>query len=86
MAAYAGEEWKGMLALYPDVLSCLCNNRYFVDLAPRHQADILASIILPKTHTWADWVQPAPHAAGLRQTAARAMRQRVLAYREKVGR
>lgn len=34
------------------VLSCLCNNRYFVDSSPADQKSLLASIILPATYAW----------------------------------
>jgi AAA domain len=56
-----GKEFNEWLEMNSQTLSCLCNNRYFVSLKPAEQKDILAAIILPKTHTWADWVMPAAH-------------------------
>jgi hypothetical protein len=61
-----GEEWKDWLAMNRSVLSCLINNRYFVDLAEKDQKDVLAAIILPKTYTWPDWVKPMCHDLGLK--------------------
>lgn len=60
-----GAEYLEYLALHRDVLSCLTNNRYFVDLPEKEQKDILARIILPKTYAWPEWVRPAIAEAGL---------------------
>ena len=68
----ANPQWGGAsdyldsLVVHRDVLSCLCNNRFFVDLAEDRQKDILAAIILPKTYTWAEWVMPAFATLGLK--------------------
>lgn len=56
-----GKDWMDQFTLNPDVISCLCNNRFFMSKKESEQKDILAAIILPKTHTWSDWVMPAAH-------------------------
>lgn len=61
-----GEEWKEWLVLNRSVLSCLVNNRYFVDLKEDDQKDVLASIILPKTYEWPEWVKPMCHDLSLK--------------------
>lgn len=61
-----GEEWMDWLAMHRSVLSCLINNRYFVDLKEDDQKDILASIILPKTYEWPEWVKPMCHDLSLK--------------------
>lgn len=60
-----GADYLAYLAMHRDTLSCLSNNRYFVDLPEKDQKNILAAIILPKTYEWPEWVKPAVHAAGL---------------------
>lgn len=42
-----------------DILGCLINGRRFVDLEPAKQKALLASIVLPDTYEWADWVADA---------------------------
>ncbi len=54
-----GEEWKEWLTMNRSTLSCLVNNRYFVDLSEDEQKNVLASIILPKQHEWPEWVRQA---------------------------
>lgn len=89
--AYAGGvEWMESLAQHKDTLSCLINNRYFVDLKADAQADILASIILPKTYQWPDWVGKACFDCGLpvkwSQTPFDIIAQGYdLAYKERTG-
>lgn len=61
-----GEKWKEWLEGNKDVMSCLVNNRYFVDLPSDKQADILASIILPKTYDWPEWVKPMANGLNLK--------------------
>lgn len=61
-----GEEWKEWLVVNRSVLSCLVNNRYFVDLKEDDQKDVLASIILPKTYEWPEWVKPMCHDLSLK--------------------
>lgn len=61
-----GEEWMEWLGLHKEVLSCLINNRHFVNLKPDEQKDVLASIILPKTYEWPSWVMPICHDLGLK--------------------
>jgi len=61
-----GEEWKEWLGMHRSVLSCLINNRYFVDLKEDDQKDVLASIILPKTYEWPEWVKPMCHDLSLK--------------------
>lgn len=52
------KEWDGgprtlqMLADNREVISCLVNNRHFVDLSDKEQKDVLASIILPTEYEW----------------------------------
>jgi len=44
-----------------DVLSCLCNNRYFVDRPPAEQKSLIASIILPAHTEWPEDIKNALH-------------------------
>ncbi len=44
-----------------DVLSCLCNNRYFIDSDPADQKSLLASIILPATYEWPENIKSDLH-------------------------
>lgn len=60
-----GADFLESLALHKEVLSCLTNNRYFVDRGEDAQKSILAAIILPKTYDWPEWVKPSVHDAGL---------------------
>ena len=60
-----GTEYVDFLNGHRETLSCLCNNRYFVDLPAKEQATILSAIILPKTYEWPEWLVPAVNAAGL---------------------
>lgn len=61
-----GADWSDWLETHRETLSCLVNNRHFVELSPDAQADVLAAIILPKQYTWADWVMPACHDLSLK--------------------
>jgi AAA domain len=54
-----GEKMRDWLKLNRETISCLCNNRYFVELKEDEQKNILAAIILPKTYDWPDWLKPA---------------------------
>jgi hypothetical protein len=54
-----GEKMKEWLKASRETISCLCNNRFFVDLDEDKQKNILAAIILPKTYEWPEWVKPA---------------------------
>jgi hypothetical protein len=54
-----GEKMRDWLKLNRETISCLCNNRFFVDLDEDKQKNILAAIILPKTYAWPDWLKPA---------------------------
>lgn len=54
-----GEKMREWLKLNRETISCLCNNRFFVDLDEDKQKDILAAIILPKSYEWPEWVKPA---------------------------
>ena len=44
-----------------DVLSCLCNNRFFIDMKPADQKSLLASIILPSTYAWPEHIKADLH-------------------------
>jgi len=45
-----------------DVLSCLCNNRFFIDMKPADQKSLLASIILPANYDWPENIKSDLHA------------------------
>lgn len=57
-----GTDYIDSLAVHKEILSCLTNNRYFVDLKEDEQKKILAAIILPKMCDWPEWVKPLAHA------------------------
>lgn len=61
-----GAKWAGWLQQNRDAFSCLINNRYFVDLPDAQQKDVLASIVLPKTYEWPEWVKPMANGLGLK--------------------
>lgn len=61
-----GQDWEDWLNTNREVLSSLVNNRRFVDMDEDKQKSVLASIILPKTYTWPDWLQPMCFELGLK--------------------
>ncbi len=46
-----------------DVLSCLLNNRFFVEMKPADQKSLLAAIILPPTYEWPESIKADLHNA-----------------------
>jgi len=64
--SYKGEDWIQWLASKRDIISCLVNGRYFVDMAPAAQKELLAGIILPDSYIWPDWVEGAVANAGIK--------------------
>jgi DNA repair exonuclease SbcCD ATPase subunit len=48
-----------------EVISCLTNSRYFVDLEPSKQKDILSGIVLPATYDWPQDIMEATRAVGI---------------------
>ena len=44
-----------------DVLSCLCDNTFFVGMKPSDQKALLAGIVLPSTYEWPEWVKADLH-------------------------
>ncbi len=62
----ASSEMTERFSTARDVLSCLINNRYFVDLKPAEQKRVLGSIVLPSRYDW-----PEAAKAQLNQVAIR---------------
>jgi uncharacterized protein YoxC len=62
----SGTDYIDSLIVHKEVLACLTNNRYFVDLDEDKQKSILARIILPKLYDWPEWVKPMVHAQMLK--------------------
>jgi exonuclease SbcC len=56
-------EFKRMLDDDSEVLSCLCNNLYFVSAKPQEQKAILAAILVPAHYEWPEWVKTDLHQA-----------------------
>lgn len=52
------------LATRRDVLSCLCNTNYFIDMKENEQKDFLAGIVLPKHIEWTEEIKSIAHGAG----------------------
>lgn len=61
-----GSQYADWLKSNREVLSCLINNRFFVDQTPDAQKDILSAILLPKTFAWPDWIMPAANSLALK--------------------
>ena len=62
------KEWNPVdfakeLADDKDILSCLCNNGYFIGLKPADQKNLLASIILPTRYEWPENIKSDLHQA-----------------------
>jgi hypothetical protein len=67
-----GQEWLEWLDLNRNLLSCLINNRYFVDLTEDEQKNVLASIILPKQYAFPPEIIANANDLGLKINWARA--------------
>lgn len=61
-----GEDYANWLHENREVLSCLVNNRYFVELPEDKQKDVLSAILLPSTYEWPSWVKPAANSLVLK--------------------
>ena len=57
--AWTGSEFLASLAMKREILDCLINGRYFVEMDDARQKKLLAGIILPATAKWEDWVEKA---------------------------
>ena len=57
--SWTGADFLSTLAMKREILDCLCNGRYFIDMDDARQKKLLAGIILPTSVTWDDWVEGA---------------------------
>ena len=61
-----GTRFETWLHVNRQLLSCLINNRYFVEADEDTQKSILSAIILPKEYVWPAWVIPTANSLGLK--------------------
>lgn len=64
--SWTGSDFLSTLAGKREVLDCLINSRYFVDMDDARQKAFLAAIILPASVIWDDWVEKAVNDCELR--------------------
>jgi hypothetical protein len=50
--SWSGSELIDYLKINRDVLTCLCNGRFFIDMDEAQQKNFLAGIVLPQSHSW----------------------------------
>ena len=63
--SWTGSDYLAGLALKREILDCLINGRYFIDMDDARQKKLLAGIILPTSVVWDDWVESSCHQCGL---------------------
>ena len=63
--SWTGSDYLAMLAMKREVLDCLCNGRYALDMDDARLKKFLAGIILPTSVVWDDWVEGAVNQCGL---------------------
>ena len=64
--SWTGSDYVTMLAMKREVLDCLINGRYFIDMDDARQKKLLAGIVLPVSVVWDDWVESAVNQCALR--------------------
>ena len=63
--SWSGSDYLAALAMKREILDCISNGRYFIDMDDARQKKLLAGIILPTSVTWDDWVESSVHQCGL---------------------
>lgn len=63
---WTGADYLAALAMKREIIDCLTNGRYFVDMDDKRQKNLLAGIILPTSAVWDDWVESAVNQCGLK--------------------
>jgi DNA repair exonuclease SbcCD ATPase subunit len=57
--SWSGSDYLAALAMKREILDCLINGRYLIDMDDARKKKLLSGIILPTSVVWDDWVEAA---------------------------